>query len=303
MNTSHVACLPTERTSADVPHSLARAYLKPLSLQSLPSASLLALLISAVVAVSAHAQQSPTPSLTAQQLALSVHNPFEDFVKVPIQSTTGFQLSRSHKVGDAWNIQPLLPFSLSADWDLMARPSLTVTYAPTPHEHSGLEDLQTSFFLTPHQASRWIWGLGPIFQFPTASSSELGTGRWSAGPTAALLYSEGPWFNGILAYQLMSFAGNRDRGSVNFTYIEPEISYNFESGWYVQCDPSITYDWTAEATNAWTIPMGADIGKAFKMGSQDLSLQVGAYDLLKRPDVAPQWIARVSVTFLFPSAH
>ncbi len=303
MNTSHVACLPTERTSADVPHSLARAYLKPLSLQSLPSASLLALLISAVVAVSAHAQQSPTPSLTAQQLALSVHNPFEDFVKVPIQSTTGFQLSRSHKVGDAWNIQPLLPFSLSADWDLMARPSLTVTYAPTPHEQSGLEDLQTSFFLTPHQASRWIWGLGPIFQFPTASSSELGTGRWSAGPTAALLYSEGPWFNGILAYQLMSFAGNRDRGSVNFTYIEPEISYNFESGWYVQCDPSITYDWTAEATNAWTIPMGADIGKAFKMGSQDLSLQVGAYDLLKRPDVAPQWIARVSVTFLFPSAH
>ena len=38
----------------------------------------------------------------------------------------------------------------------------------------------------------------------------------------------------------------------------------------------ITYDWTADAANAWTIPMGADIGKAFKMGSQDLSLQVGA---------------------------
>ena len=37
------------------------------------------------------------------------------------------------------------------------------------------------------------------------------------------------------------------------------------------------------------------------MGSQDLSLQVGAYDLLKRPDGAPQWIIRVSVTFLFPA--
>jgi hypothetical protein len=35
----------------------------------------------------------------------------------------------------------------------------------------------------------------------------------------------------------MSFAGNRERGSVNQTYIEPEISYNFESGWYVDCDP------------------------------------------------------------------
>jgi hypothetical protein len=277
--------------------------LKLLRLQSLPSASLLALLISSVVAVSARAQQSPTPSLTNQQLAISVHNPFEDFVKVPIQSTTGFQLGRSHKVGDAWNIQPLLPFSLSADWDLMARPSLTVTYAPTPHEQSGLEDLQTSFFLTPHNEATWIWAAGPIFQFPTASSSGLGTGRWSAGPAAALLYSEGPWFNGILAYQLMSFAGNRDRGSVNQTYIEPQVSYNLDSGWYVDCDPQMTIDWTADTTNAWTIPMGADIGKAFKMGSQDLSLQVGAYDLLKRPDGAPQWIGRVSVTFLFPGMH
>ncbi len=239
--------------------------------------------------------------MTDQELAIAVHNPFEDFVKVPIQSATGFQLGPHHKVGESVNIEPIVPFSLNADWDLFARPSLTVSYAPTPHEQSGLEDLETSFFLAPAKASTWIWGLGPIFDFPTASSSELGTGRWSAGPTAVLAYSEGPWSNYILAYQLMSFAGNRERGSVNQTYIEPQISYNFESGWFVDCDPAITYDWTAETANAWTIPMGADIGKAFKMGSQDLSLQVGAYDLLKRPDDAPQWILRVSVTFLFPT--
>jgi hypothetical protein len=163
--------------------------------------------------------------------------------------------------------------------------------------------LQTSFFLTPAKANTWIWGAGPIFQFPTASSSELGSGRWSVGPTAALVYAEGPWFGAILAYHLMSFAGNHDRGSVNQTYIEPEVSYNFESGWYVQCDPQMTFDWTADAANAWTIPMGADIGRAFKIGSQDLSLQVGSYDLLKRPDGAPQWIFRVGATFLFPNGH
>jgi hypothetical protein len=117
------------------------------------------------------------------------------------------------------------------------------------------------------------------------------------------VYSEGPWLDAILAYQLMSFAGNRDRGSVNQTYLEPEISYSFESGWSVDCDPAITYDWTADAANAWTIPMGADIGKAFRLGSQDLNLQVGAYDLVKRPDGAPQWILRVSVTFLLPGGH
>ncbi len=273
--------------------------------QLVPSATLLGLLLSAVLAVSATAQQTPTPAqpppsvMTDQELAISVHNPFEDFVKVPIQSATGFQLGPYHKVGDSVNIEPLLPFSLNADWDLFARPSLTATYAPTPHEQSGLEDLETSFFLTPAKNSTWIWGVGPIFDFPSASSSELGTGQWSAGPTAALVYSEGPWLNAILAYQLMSFSGNRARGSVNQTYIEPIISYNFDSGWYVDCDPALTYDWTADTANAWTIPMGADVGKAFKMGSQDLSLQAGAYDLLKRPDDAPQWILRVSITLLF----
>jgi hypothetical protein len=283
--------------------------MKWLRLQLVPSATVLGLMLSAVLAVSAHAQQAPPPAqpppgvMTDQELAISVHNPFEDFVKVPVQSTTGFEIGPHHKAGDALNIEPLVPFSLNADWDLFARPSLTVAYAPTPHEQSGLEDLQTSFFLTPHNAATWIWGVGPIFQFPTASSSELGTGLWSAGPTAALVYTEGPWFGAILAYHLMSFAGNHDRGSLNQTYLEPEISYNFESGWYVQCDPAITYDWTADTANAWTIPIGADIGKAFKMGSRDLSLEVGAYDLVKRPDGAPQWIARITVTFLFPSGH
>ncbi len=241
--------------------------------------------------------------MSDQELAISSHNPFEDFVKIPIQSTSGFQLGPHHKVGDSVNIEPVVPFSLNAQWDMIALPSLSFTYAPTPHEQSGLEDLQTSFFLTPAKATTWIWGVGPIFQFPTASSAELGTGRWSAGPTAALVYSEGPWFNGILAYQLMSFAGNRERGSVNQTYIEPDVSYNFESGWYVQWEPSIAYDWTADKANAWVIPMGVDIGKALTLGSQALSLQVGAYDLLKRPDGAPQWIIRVSVTFLFPHGH
>jgi hypothetical protein len=289
-----------------VRHPLARANLKPLHWQFSACTTVVGMLLSVVLAASALAQQASTPAssptaLTNQELAISVHNPFQDFVKVPIQSTTGFQLGRDHKVGEAINIEPLLPFSLNADWDLFARPSLTVAYAPTPHEQSGLQDLQTSFFLSLAKESTWIWGAGPIFQFPTASSSELGTGRWSAGPTAALVYSKGPWLNAILAYHLMSFAGNRARGSVNQTYIEPMISYNLDSGWYADIDPQMILDWTADTANAWTIPMGADVGKAFNIGSQSLSLQLGAYDLLKRPDGAPQWIMRATVTFLFPA--
>ena len=66
----------------------------------------------------------------------------------------------------------------------------------------------------------------------------------------------------------MSFAGNRALGNVDQTYIEPMINYNLDSGWYADVDPQVTYDWTADTANAWLIPMGADVGKAFNIGPQ-----------------------------------
>ncbi len=239
-------------------------------------------------------------SLSPQELAKSVHNPFEDFIKIPLEEATGFNTGPRHNVGEALNVEPVVPLRLTPDWDMILLPNLTIAYAPSPHELYGLEDLQTSFFLTPHGVNKWLWGIGPIFQFPTATARDLGSGRWSAGPTAALIYSRGPWFNGVLAYQLMSFAGNRERGSVNQTFIEPQISYNFESGWSVDSNPSITFDWTADSADGWTLPAGADIGKAFKLAERPMSLQVGAYDFVKHPKGAPQWMLRLQLTIMLP---
>ena len=269
--------------------------------------AVLSVVLGVLLASSGHAQQSFPPQATTagaeslQDLAKDSLNPFAEFLKVPFQFTTGFGVGSHDRVGASLNVEPLQRFVLNADWDIIARPSLSVTYAPGPNEQFGLQDLQTSFFLTPAKDKTWIWGVGPIFQFPTASSERLGTGRWSAGPTAALVYEQGPWFAAILSYQLMSFAGDRGRGSVNQTYIEPQVSYSLDSGWYGQWDPAMTYNWTADTANAWTIPAGVDIGKAFKIGEQAMSLQVGGYDYPMHPDGAPQWIIRAQMTFLFPN--
>lgn len=264
----------------------------------------ISLTVSAMFALSGYCQQSPQPTPTSskslQDLAKDALNPFADSIKVPIQFTAGFGIGPRHNVGESLNVQPAIPFSLNSDWDLIVRPNANLIYVPSPNAQFGLQDLQASFFLTPSKTKEWIWGIGPIFQVPSATSNELGSGRWSAGPTAALVYSEGPWFNAILTYQLMSFAGNRNRGSVNQTYIETLISYNFESGWTVQCDPQMTFDWTADSANGWTIPMGADVGKTFQAGQRTISWQVGTYDFLKYPNGAPQWIVRGQVTLLFP---
>jgi len=269
--------------------------------------AVLSVVLGVLLASSGHAQQSFPPQATTagaeslQDLAKDSLNPFAEFLKVPFQFTTGFGVGSHDRVGASLNVEPLQRFVLNADWDIIARPSLSVTYAPGPNEQFGVQDLQTTFFLTPAKDKTWIWGVGPIFQFPTASSERLGTGRWSAGPTAALVYEQGPWFAAILSYQLMSFAGDRGRGSVNQTYIEPQVSYSLDSGWYGQWDPAMTYNWTADTANAWTIPAGVDIGKAFKIGEQAMSLQVGGYDYPMHPDGAPQWIIRAQMTFLFPN--
>ena len=84
------------------------------------------------------------------------------------------------------------------------------------------------------------------------------------------------------------------------TYLEPLLSYNFESGWYIQTDPTITYDWSATPRHALTLPIGIDVGKVTKIGGQDVSFQLGAYDALKSPTGIAQWIIRAQITLLFP---
>jgi hypothetical protein len=267
--------------------------------------ALLSILTGAALIARASAEETEGPmpletsGLTLQQLAKAKQNPFTEKINVPIDAVPGFGIEPRHDVGVQMTIQPLVPVALDADWSLIVRPLLQATYSPEPRQRFGLGDVQPSFFVTPARTAEWDWGVGPALQFPTATSNELGTGKWSAGPTGALFYSEGPWLGGAIVTQLRSFAGAH-RTAVNQTSTEVQLSYNFESGWYVQTDPTITYDWSAAASNAWTLPIGLDIGKVTKIGGQNVSLQIGGYDALKRPTGAPQWIIRAEISFLFP---
>lgn len=239
------------------------------------------------------------PALTSQQLTKEALNPFGDVVKIPITAVVGFHIGPDRRTGVAESLQPTIPFSVGPDWDVIVEPLLQGEYLPSPDAAAGLADTQTSMFVTPARSGAWIWGVGPIFQFPTATKTALGTGKWSGGPTGALIWSQGPWLNGILASHLASFAGQHGRPSVALTAIELQVSYTFDSGWYVQSNPTITYDWTADA---WLVPVGIDVGTTFTVASQSMQLQVGAYDLPERPPRNPSAIVRTQLTFLFPLA-
>lgn len=116
---------------------------------------LFCLLLATFSVASAQAQQTAPSAntLTPQELAKSTHNPFEDFIKLPFEWDAGFSIGPHHNVGHSFSVTPVLPFNLSKDWDLIARPNLTITYQPSPQEQFGLDDSQVSFYLTPHSAS------------------------------------------------------------------------------------------------------------------------------------------------------
>jgi len=234
-----------------------------------------------------------------EALAQQKLNPLAEAINLPATLSFGFGFGPRHDVQPSLTFQPLFPLRLSEDWRLVTRSNASIIDIPGPDGVTGLADIDVSFFLTPAKTATWVWGAGPILQFPTATNDALGTGKWSAGPTGVLAYVDGPWLNGLLVSQLWSFAGPSSREDVSLTQIEVKLSYQFSSGWYVDTNPTMTYDWKAPGGQGWTIPVGMDVGKVFKLGNQAMSLQVGAYYNAKKPAGTADWVLETQFTLIY----
>jgi hypothetical protein len=242
---------------------------------------------------------SAVPPISTQELAREKHNPFADQITLPLELSSGLDVGPGNGTTGGLNVQPAIPFSLGRDWKLITRPSLSILSTEQPHRKLGLGDLELQTFLTPGFFDKWVWGIGPVLEIPTATDNSLGTGKWSAGPALGLIYMNGPWVNGILAYHVWSFAGQHDRDDVSQSSIEALVSYNFDNGWYFAFDPTITANWNT-SENRWTIPVGLDIGKAFQLGKQSMSLQFGTYYNVERAEGVERWLVRLQVSLIFP---
>lgn len=199
------------------------------------------------------------------------------------------------------NVQPVYPMTLGKV-NLINRLIMPVMWQPIGRDDTefGLGDFQYTAFFSPAKAGKVIWGVGPAFLFPTATDDALGTGKWSAGPSAVVLTMPGRWVLGALANQLWSFAGEDDRPDVSSMLIQPFINYNFDKGWYLTSSPIITANWEADSDQRWTVPVGGGVGKIFKIGKQPLNAQVGAYYNVEHPDGGADWNLRVQLQFMFP---
>lgn len=237
------------------------------------------------------------------ELAKAAQNPLAKMISVPLQNNFNFGLGPNDATQWILNVQPIIPITLSEDWNLITRTIIPIINQPSPApgvpSAFGLGDINPSFFFSPAKSGKLIWGVGPTFTFPTATDSLLGSGRWSAGPAAVALTMQGHWVIGALANQQWSYAGWGDQ-DVSALLIQPFINYNLPHGWYLNSVPIMTANWEANSDDRWTVPIGGGVGKIQRIGKLPVNFQLGAYWNAVKPDNGPDWQLRFQVQFMLP---
>jgi hypothetical protein len=244
----------------------------------------------------------------AQQLA----NPIASLISVPFQLNWDDGYGAEGASRTFVNIQPVIPFALDANWNVISRSIVPVigqeAFFPTGAAPNGLDDdalglgdtVQSLFFSPKRPGPGGVtWGFGPVFLFPTATEDALGNGKWGLGPTAVALRQTGPWTVGMLANHIWSVTGDDDRADVSRTFLQPFLTYTTAQATNYFVSTETTYDWEAES---WSVPINAGINQLLTIGEQRIQIGVGARYWLDTPDNGPDgWGARVNIVFLFPT--
>jgi len=259
------------------------------------------------LAAGVRAQQS------MQDLAVAAQNPIAAMYSLPFQNNIYGGVGPQHDAtANVLNIQPVIPFT-AGDWNIISRTVAPLIYLPSlstgPSEiteqslfsgsHFGLGDINQTFFFSPAKAAELIWGVGPSFNLPTATATPLGSAKFSMGPSAIALTTPKPWVIGTLARQLWSVKGPSNRPDVSQFLLQPFVNYNMEEGWHLSSSPIITANWLAPS-NKWALPIGAGIGKIFRIGDQPINASLQAFDYVLSPTGGPRWAVRAYLVFLFP---
>ena len=267
---------------------------------NIASLGLAALISSTAFAESPPAANADSPADLAKELS----NPIANLISVPVKYSWDTDIGPADVNRSTYVVQPVIPFELSTDWNLITRtivPVYITMRSPVfgGENISGNGDVLQSFFFSPKAPTTggWIWGLGPAISYPSASDDSLGSGKWSGGPTVVLLKQEKGWTYGVLANQLWSFAGSSHRNSVESTFLQPFLSFTTKTYTTLGLNTQSTYDWTA---GQWTAPVYVSAAQLLKIGKLPVSFQLSYHNYVARPSFTPLWGVDFQVTLLFP---
>ena len=238
-------------------------------------------------------------------LAKQLANPVAALISVPIQVNfdDNFGANDDGSIMRT-NVQPVIPVSISDDWNLISRTILPIVDqndVPSPGvSEFGLGDTVQTVFFSPKAAtgSGWIWGAGPVLLVPTATDEVLGSEKWGIGPSAVVLKQSGSWTYGALANHIESFAGESSRADISATFLQPFLSYVTSSKTTFALNTESTYDW--EGKN-WSVPVNLMANQMLRVGNQLIQVGAGVRYWAESPTAGPEgWGLRLNFVLLYP---
>ena len=240
-------------------------------------------------------------------IAKELENPIGNLTVLPLENYTNFDFGPNKGTQNILEFEPVVPFHLSQDWNLITRAVIPVVWnpdlSPFPSVPQAIAPTDFSAFLSPRNStSGWTVGAGPIVQLPTATSPTVGSSVWGLGPTAVVVKTTEHIVAGVLVNQVWSLGGvNSGPGGKRYStfLLEPFFNYNFGHGWFVISAPIITADWETRGTEM----DGArrrGFGRIIKLGGKlPVKLSIGGYYNVVTPQFGARWQLLSGVAVIF----
>ncbi len=293
-------------------------------------ASAVACALTLFVVASSFAQTSPASSALAPppidesklpddkksltEVNKELTNPISSIWSITLQENTYWvNMPTGHADRNVINLQfqPVLPVSLTDNWNLINRPVIPVlnstpyinTQSGNIHRVTGFGDTVFVTMLSPTEnlVGRWLLAAGPTFIFPTATNSRLGQNKWQIGPAGVVGYLGDKFIAGVFPQQWWS-VGGPGANTVSQLNMQYFASYFLPNGWSVGTSPSMLVNWYANKSgNMVTFPIGVSVAKVIKLGRLPIRIVVQPQYMPVHPDAFGQkWDIQVVIAPVIP---